>query len=176
MDVNLGGYLDGVMAARSIRRLYPDVKVVMISSSVDDFVVSAARQAGASGYLAKDLQPDEVVRSLHALTDERRAVSSPAGSDRIDRIESGPRANAERERENSWLGRLTLREREVLAGIRQGRTNRDIAVRLGISVNTINKHVQHLLKKLKVKNRAQAATLLGQLDRAAAQDMDDPMH
>src|SRR5437868_7312947 len=127
----------------------------MMSGYIDDYVVSAAQQAGASGYLGKDLQPDEVIRSLRTFTGERRTTASRPSTNLMDRFHDGVQANAQRRPEASWLSSLTLREREVLAGIQQGRTNRDIAIRLSISVNTVNKHVRHLLEKLKVKNRAQ---------------------
>jgi len=168
MDVNLGGYLDGLTATRSICRETPEVKVVMISAAVDDYIVLAAQQAGAAGYLSKDMKPDDVARHILAMT-EGSAVASTSGTDLMERFRNGVRANARRRQEVSRLGRLTLRETQVLVEMRQGRTNREIAVRLGISVNTINKHVQHVLDKLRVRNRSQAATLLGQLDETVAQ-------
>jgi len=175
MDVNLGGYLDGVTAARSICRESPCVKVVMISAAIDDYIVLAAQQAGASGYLAKDLKPDEVARHIRAITSERGTVAGANGTNLMERFQNGVRANARLRREVSRLGRLTLRESQVLGEMRQGRTNREIAIRLGVSVNTINKHVHHLLKKLKVRNRAQAAILLGQLSDTVAQDRLNPV-
>ncbi len=165
VDLNLGGgAIEGTAAARMIRREKPEVKVVMISASVDDDVVFAAQQAGAAGYLAKDLRPEEIVASLRALSAPARAGSPSVPNNLLNRFETeSPRTMRSRLRRARGPGLLSRREAEVLADIRSGKTNREIARRLHISPTTVNKHVHHILQKLKARNRAQAVILSSRL-------------
>jgi DNA-binding NarL/FixJ family response regulator len=167
MDVNLGDLMDGIDATRAIVRAHPNTSVVMMSATVDDHVVFAAGKAGAAGYLAKDAQPEELVESLRALLGGSRTHLRRASGDLLQRF---------RKRRTSKDGGRSLhqphqllsgRESEVLAQIRAGRTNREIAARLGIAQTTVNKHVQKILKKLEARNRAQAASLFADVVRRA---------
>jgi DNA-binding NarL/FixJ family response regulator len=156
MDVNLDTDSAGIEAAGSFLRQEPALKIVMISASVDQRVVRAAFRAGATSYIAKDLHPELIARALrdsmrppgsgsqrHTAT---RPFRSSSGLREVD-VRSGKRDQHE----------LTRREAEVLAAIRTGQTNREMALGLGISLTTVNKHVHRVLQKLGVRNRAQAA-------------------
>ena len=148
MDLNLGPGEDSLRATRSILDSGGDVRVIVISSSLDLESVAAARDAGAVGYLPKDLPMGEMVDAVRAL-----AARGDGSSPFADLLSRKSRAHAGG---TAVLGALTTREREVLAELRRGRTNREIAARLGVSVTTVNKHVQQVLKKLQAKSRAQA--------------------
>ena len=147
MDLNLGPTEDSLAATTAIRERYESVKVIVISASLDWEAASAARVAGASAFLPKDLAIPDMVAAI-------RALSSPnfgrwAFADMLeDRGTTG--------RVTSLRRGLSRREQEVLTELRRGRTNREIALRLGVSITTINKHVQQVLKKLQVRTRAQA--------------------
>lgn len=147
MDLNLGPNEDSLAATTAIRHAYESVKVIVISASLDWEAASAARVAGASAFLPKDLAIADMVAAI-------RVLSSPnfgrwAFTDMLeDRAGNG--------RVRSLRRGLSRREQEVLAELRRGRTNREIALRLGVSITTINKHVQQVLKKLEVRTRAQA--------------------
>ena len=152
IDLNLGAGQDSLASIRTAVDKYPKLKVVVISASLDSDGPAAARAAGAHGYVPKDLSVAELVSAVRRL-----AVTDPADIVFADflsqRYAAGKSASA-------VTSGLTKRQREVLTELRRARTNREIAARLGISVTTVNKHVQQVLQKLKVRNRAQAIALV----------------
>jgi DNA-binding NarL/FixJ family response regulator len=157
MDVNLGGGVDGVTAAEALKRERRGVKVVLTSALPDQDRLMSASAAGVAAYLPKDLTVKELLGALRSVA---RGEKSIAG-DLLSGV-NGVRATGRR-RSLQDLDRgaqlLSAREAEVLGQVREGRTNREIAHKLGIAPTTVNKHVQQVLKKLKVRNRAQAATI-----------------
>ncbi|OLC49638.1 MAG: hypothetical protein AUH80_00915 [Chloroflexi bacterium 13_1_40CM_4_65_16] len=147
LDLYLGPEDDALAAARAARERFSDVRIIVVSASLDWDSVTASRQAGASGYLPKDLSVEDMVAAIRALADPN-----------LGRMSFSDRVNPGRPNSGSDLvakAGLTRREREVLFEMVCGRSNRDIAGRLGVSVTTINKHVHHILSKLKAKTRAQ---------------------
>jgi DNA-binding NarL/FixJ family response regulator len=152
MDLNLGSDQDALAATKAIREQHDNTKVIVISGSLDWDSASAARAAGASGYLPKDVAVADMVAAI-------RELGSPnfgrrAFSDLLGRSSGGKEALV------SMRRAMTRREQEVLAELRRGRTNKEIALRLGVSISTTNKHVQHVLKKLHVRTRAQAIAMV----------------
>ena len=145
--------LDGVGAMRELRVRAPDSQVIVLTSFLDDDRLMPAIQAGAAGYLLKDVKPSELARAIRA-ADAGEAIIAPTAAARLVRaIADGSRpVLAEPER-------LTRREREVLELIVKGRANKRIAFELGISEKTVKTHVGHLLAKLGVSDRTQAALL-----------------
>jgi two-component system, NarL family, response regulator len=163
MDLNLGPDEDALAATTAIREKYDDVKVIVISASLDWDAAAAARAAGASGYLPKDLEVADMVAAIRELASPsfgRRSFSDLLGSRRGSNGTLLPLRRG-----------LTRREQEVLAELRRGRTNKEIASRLGVSITTINKHVQQVLKKLHVRTRAQAVAIVN----AAASGRPSPI-
>jgi len=152
LDLNLGPEEDALGAARAIRELHDGVKVIVISASLDWEAAAASRQAGASGYLPKDLAIPDMVAAI-------RGLASPGfgRTDFSNLLAARPAASG-----GYWGPRhgLTRREQEVMGELRRGHTNREIAARLNVSITTVNKHVQQVLKKLQVRTRAQAVALL----------------
>jgi len=147
LDLNLGPNQDSLAATRALVAKKLAI-VIVISSSLDDEAVLAAQHAGAVGYLPKDLAVADLVGAIKRLAMNRSGV-----------VEFVDLVGGKRSAADSRHG-LTRREREVLTELRRGRTNREIAARLGVSVTTINKHVQQVLRKLNVHNRAQAVARL----------------
>jgi DNA-binding NarL/FixJ family response regulator len=148
MDLDLGPNQDGLTATRAVKRAHPEVRVIVLTASLETETVAASRVAGASGYLAKDLPVADMVAAV-------RKLAAPGAI----RIVLGDHLGVTAANGGTtWSGHrgLTRREEEVLAELRRGRTNREIASRLGVSVTTVNKHVQQVLKKLQVRNRGQA--------------------
>ena len=128
--------IGGVEACAAIRARVPGVLVLMLTVSEDAFDVRAALRVGASGYLLKDMPPGELVEAvLNAGTGEPLVMASPDARD----------------------SELSLREREVLELIGAGLRNREIAERLVVSEATVKTHVRHVLEKLRLRNRAEAA-------------------
>lgn len=152
MDLNLGPGQDSLAATRALIQRHPAVKVIVISALLDPEAASAAKSAGASGYIPKDLPVNETVAAIRAIVSKRTGAFVFADF-------LTPRNGATRAPAGASHG-LTRREQEVLTELRRGRTNREIASKLGVSTPTVNKHVQHVLKKLRVTSRSQAVARL----------------
>jgi len=145
--------MDGVQAMTALREGASSSRVIVLTSFVDDERLMPAIEAGAAGYLLKDVEPSELaraVRNAHA----GQAMIDPTVAGRLLRTLAQPRAP-----ENPGGERLTRREREVLELIAAGRSNKRIAIELGIAEKTVKTHVGHLLAKLGVSDRTQAALL-----------------
>ena len=155
--------LDGVGAMRALRERVPECRVIVLTSFLEDDRLLPAIQAGAAGYLLKDVEPAELARAVRtAYVGE--ALLSPAVAARLVRAVADGGAPGALERD-----RLTRREREVLELIARGRSNKRIALELEISEKTVKAHVGHLLAKLGVSDRTQAALLAveqGLVDRS----------
>ena len=145
--------LDGVTAMRTIRQRSPHSRVIVLTSFLDDERLMPAIEAGADGYLLKDVEPAELARAIRTAR-AGEAMIDPTVAARLLRTLSEPRAPRPPAAE-----RLTRREHEVLELIAAGRSNKRIAFELGISEKTVKTHVGHLLAKLGVADRTQAALL-----------------
>jgi NarL family two-component system response regulator LiaR len=141
--------LDGVEAMRELRRELPETRVIVLTSFAEDDRLLPAIQAGAAGYLLKDVRPAELARAVRA-AHAGEALLDPAVAARL--VEAIAQAPGEEPVE-----RLTPREREVLEMIGRGLPNKLIARRLEVSEKTVKNHVTHLLAKLGVSDRTQAA-------------------
>jgi NarL family two-component system response regulator LiaR len=141
--------LDGVGAMRELRRRLPESRVIVLTSFADDDRLLPAIQAGAAGYLLKDAEPRELARAVRAANDGE-ALLDPAVAARL--VEAIAQAPGEEPPE-----RLTPREREVLELIGRGLSNKLIARELEVSEKTVKNHVSHVLAKLGVSDRTQAA-------------------
>jgi two-component system, NarL family, response regulator LiaR len=145
--------LDGVGAMRQLRRELPESRVIVLTSFLDDDRLLPAIQAGAAGYLLKNAESSQLARAVRE-AHEGRAIIDPTVAARL------VHALAERPPESGVaVDGLTRREREVLELIAGGRSNKRIAFELGISEKTVKTHVGHLLAKLGVTDRTQAAML-----------------
>jgi DNA-binding NarL/FixJ family response regulator len=145
--------LDGVAAMHSLREQAPASRVIVLTSFLDDERLLPAIQAGAAGYLLKNAAPAELARAIRAAHDGE-AVLDPTVAARVIRAISEGRTAATNQEDQ-----LTRREREVLELIAHGRSNKRIAYELGISEKTVKTHVGHVLAKLGVTDRTQAAML-----------------
>jgi DNA-binding NarL/FixJ family response regulator len=142
---------DGITAIAEIRAALPDTEVVALTSVLEDASVVGAVRAGAIGYLRKDTQSDELRRAIKAAA-AGQVQLSPAAAARLMREVRAPEAPEE----------LTERESEVLRAVAQGLANKEIARRLDISEKTVKTHVSHVLAKLGVQSRTQAAIYAAQ--------------
>jgi DNA-binding NarL/FixJ family response regulator len=147
MDLLMPG-TDGVTATRLLTQRCDGVAVVAMTSYSEVDRVRGALEAGASGYLLKDAQADEVVDGIRK-AHRREMPLGPAVSRQLARAFSAPGRAA--------LDTLTARERETLALLAAGLSNREIAQRLTISERTARTHVSRILDKLGLRSRTQAA-------------------
>ena len=152
MDLVMPG-LDGISAMRQLRVRSPGSRVIVLTSFLEDERILPAIQAGAAGYLLKNVEPSELARAIHA-AHAGEAIIDPTAAARLVHAISDERRPRIEEPE-----RLTRRERDVLALIARGQSNKRIALELGISEKTVKTHVGHLLAKLGVADRTQAALM-----------------
>ncbi|MGI8711987.1 MAG: response regulator [Solirubrobacteraceae bacterium] len=150
--------LDGVAAMRRLRERAPASRVIVLTSFLDDDRLMPALQAGAAGYLLKDVEPAELARAVRTAGGEE-AMIAPTVAARLLRTLSEPGPGIHGGADPDGGESLTPREREVLELIAAGRSNKRIALELGIAEKTVKTHVGHLLAKLGVTDRTQAALL-----------------
>jgi two-component system, NarL family, response regulator LiaR len=143
--------LDGVAAMRRLREEVPDARVIVLTSFLDDDKLLPALRAGAAGYLLKNAEPQELARAVRA-AHSGEAVLDPVVAARL--VEALAAADGQEP-----LDRLTPREREVLVLVGRGFSNKRIAKELGIAEKTVKTHVGHVLAKLGVTDRTQAAVV-----------------
>jgi DNA-binding NarL/FixJ family response regulator len=150
--------VDGLQATRRLTTAWPQLKVILISGLADQGRLAGAREAGASGFLPKELSADEMALAIESMV----AGGEDQGAG-VGRHDASARASPNGFGDPAALEEMTPREREVLAEMRHARTNREIAARLGVSTTTVNKHVHQVLRKLGVRNRAEAAIVAATL-------------
>jgi NarL family two-component system response regulator LiaR len=139
--------LDGVAAMRVLRERLPGARVVVLTSFLDDDKLLPALRAGAAGYLLKNAPPQEVARAVRAAHVGEALLDPVVAARLVEALAAG----------KDPLDRLTPREREVLELIGRGFPNKLIARELGLSEKTVKTHVGHVLAKLGVTDRTQAA-------------------
>ncbi|MFZ0088416.1 MAG: response regulator transcription factor [Solirubrobacteraceae bacterium] len=145
--------LDGVGAMRALRRRSSPSRVIVLTSFLDDERLMPALEAGAAGYLLKDVEPAELARAVRGACAGEALIDPTVAARLLRRLSSPDGATAD------GVEQLTRREREVLDLIALGHSNKRIALELGIAEKTVKTHVGHLLAKLGVADRTQAALL-----------------
>jgi two-component system, NarL family, response regulator LiaR len=131
-------------------------RVIVLTSFLDDDRLLPAIEAGAAGYLLKNSEPAELARAVRAAHAGEAIIDPTAAARLVDALSSKDRTSRSAAEP---LDQLTGREREVLTLIAGGRSNKRIALELGISEKTVKAHVGHVLAKLRVADRTQAAVL-----------------
>jgi NarL family two-component system response regulator LiaR len=147
MDLMMPG-TDGVIATRLIHEKYPAVHVIALTSFPEDDLVQKALQAGATGYLMKNVSARELAEAIRA-AHKGKMTLSPEAAQALAHAAANQAQGAE----------LTDREREVLKLMVEGLNNAEIAERLVVSLSTVKYHISNILSKLQVDNRVAAVTL-----------------
>jgi DNA-binding NarL/FixJ family response regulator len=166
MDLLMPG-VDGIEATAQIKARHPDTEIVAITSFVEEARIVAALEAGASGFLLKDAEADELAAAIRAAASGEVHLDPAVAGIVARRMRSGATGTGVGSGADA-LGRLTAREHDVLGGVARGLSNRSIADELGITERTARTHVSNILAKLELSSRTQAALLAVQhgLDRA----------
>ncbi len=140
MDLQLPG-INGIETTARLREVDPGSRVLIFSTFARDDEIEAALEAGALGYLQKSARREDLITAIHAIADGK--VYLPGGlEERLAALKLGPS--------------ITIREREILALVAQGRANKEIAAELGIAEDTVKRHISNTFQKLEVSDRAQA--------------------
>jgi DNA-binding NarL/FixJ family response regulator len=157
MDVQMP-HLDGHAATRLIRERYPQIRVLMLSTFSSCEYISTAIQAGAQGYLLKDMPSEELAQAIRAIH-QGYSQLGPGLLEKLAQVHQSTNHDVPAFSANNSedCQHVTPREQEVLQLVRQGLTNREIAETLFISEGTVKTHVTHLLARFNLRNRSQLA-------------------
>lgn len=141
--------MDGATATRAIRQKHPHIQVIVLTSFKEGELIKNALEAGAIGYLLKDISADEIARAIRSAHAGRATLSPEAAQALVEAANQPPSPGLD----------LTEREREVLSLMIEGLNNMQIAAALTVSPSTIKSHVSNILSKLGVASRTEAVTL-----------------
>lgn len=138
--------MNGIELIHELKQNYPTIKVLVLTSYVDDEHVMSALEEGADGYQMKDVEAEQLIDAIERVMAGERVVHKEAEAV-MNNVQSKPH----------HLNKLSKRETEVLKEMAQGKTNKEIAAQLFVSEKTIKTHVSHIFNKLEVSDRTQAA-------------------
>lgn len=141
--------MDGIESTKAILKDWPDAKILIVTSFIDDEKVYPAIEAGAAGYLLKTSTAHEIADAIRATYRGERVLEPEVTSKMMDQLT--------RKKEPLLHEDLTNREQEILMLISQGKSNQEIADELFITLKTVKTHVSNILAKLEVEDRTQAA-------------------
>jgi DNA-binding NarL/FixJ family response regulator len=151
MDVRMPD-LDGIAATRELTRAAPEVRVLILTTFEQDDYVFGAMRAGASGFLLKRTRPEELIAAVHTVAAGDGLLSPSVTRRVIDRMAQQPTPELA---DQAKLDELTPREREVLALVARGLSNREIAAELVVEEATVRSHIRRILMKLDLRGRVQ---------------------
>jgi DNA-binding NarL/FixJ family response regulator len=172
MDIRMPG-MDGLAASQAITQMpeLADVRVIVLTTfEVDEYVLAALR-SGASGFLGKSVEPEELLDAIRVVAGGDALLSPRATRSLIARFLTRPQDGAPDVRPDS-LEVLTDREREIVALVALGLSNQDIAGRLYLSPLTVKTHVNRAMSKLDVRDRAQLVVIAYQTGLVRAGDTE----
>lgn len=144
--------MDGVEATKKLIETHPGAKIVVLTSYSDQDHVIPALQAGAVGYQLKDMDPDELVKTIQAAYNGEKLLHPKATDLLLEQMHGGGK-----KKDSGVHFKLTKREKDVLQQISLGKSNKEIASDLYITEKTVKTHVSNILSKLEVHDRTQAA-------------------
>ncbi|KAB1148178.1 response regulator transcription factor [Streptomyces luteolifulvus] len=157
---------DGVSVCRELRSRMPELACLMLTSFDDEEALLDSIMAGASGYVLKQIQGSDLVSAVRTVAAGQSLLDPSATAKLMARL----RGEQEKEPEPDALPGLTEREREILALIGEGLTNRQIGQRLFLAEKTVKNHISRLLAKLGVERRIQAAVIATQVQDRLRQE------
>ncbi|MCC8438549.1 response regulator transcription factor [Brevibacillus sp. M2.1A] len=155
MDLLMPG-MSGIEATQQIRVKYPETKVIVLTSFSDHDHTLSAIQAGANGYLLKDIQPKELVQAIRGVHQGQAQLHPLVTEQLMSHLVQKPATPSVTEDENN-IDTLTPREKEVLQYVAHGKSNKEIAAAFHITEKTVKTHVSNILSKLGLTARTQAA-------------------
>lgn len=159
LDISMPGW-DGLVTAERIATACPASAIVMLTASDDQDQLLGALKAGARGYVLKGVSVQELVRVIRGAVEGESYVSPTLASEMLALLTRGPAPDP--------LQELTERERDILALIGKGLTNRQIGDRLGLTEKTVKHYVTNILQKLQVRSRVEAALFAARHMKASA--------
>ncbi|UQV56419.1 response regulator [Corynebacterium pseudodiphtheriticum] len=168
MDIQMPD-TDGITATREILKIHPDTRIIVLTTFENDDYIVGAIEAGASGYLLKDSEPEDLLQAVRTV-DESTAIISPKATARLLRsmrsgnaggvasvgVDKQHRSSDNSANDNAATEPLTPRETEILKLMARGLSNQEISQELFVSMPTVKTHVTHILRKTNSRDRVQA--------------------
>ncbi|WP_242720706.1 response regulator [Corynebacterium pseudodiphtheriticum] len=168
MDIQMPD-TDGITATREILKIHPDTRIIVLTTFENDDYIVGAIEAGASGYLLKDSEPEDLLQAVRTV-DESTAVISPKATARLLRsmrsgnagssggvgVDKQHRSSDNSTSDNTATEPLTPRETEILQLMARGLSNQEISQELFVSMPTVKTHVTHILRKTNSRDRVHA--------------------
>ncbi len=145
--------MDGLVVLQKLNDLKLGIPVVMLTTSSDERDLVASLRRGAQGYLVKDMEPDQLIESLHEIVGGKTVVA-PHMTGVLAKVVQGEEPKFA---SNACFSELTQREMEILCHLAEGLSNKVIARELGITDGTVKLHVRSILRKMQVRSRVEAA-------------------
>lgn len=149
IDVDMPG-LSGIGVIRILRKALPDMVIIVLSSYNDDNFINQAMSAGANGYVLKGIGSDELANIIVSMVKNKSMISPYLINLTIDQY------SQEKEKLQEQDTNLTLREKQILKNLIEGKRSKDIANTLFISTETVKSHIKNIYRKLEVTNRMEA--------------------
>jgi len=138
--------MNGIEITEKLKTTYPQIKILVLTSYIDDEHVISAIDKGADGYEMKDVEPDQLIDSINRVLNGEKIIH-PQAQNVIESVNKKPH----------MTNKLSKREIEVLTEMVKGKTNKEIAATLFVSEKTVKTHVSHIFNKLQVTDRTKAA-------------------
>lgn len=168
MDIQMPD-TDGITATREILKIHPDTRIIVLTTFENDDYIVGAIEAGASGYLLKDSEPEDLLQAVRTV-DESTAIISPKATARLLRsmrsgntggaasvgVDKQHRSSDNSASDDATTEPLTPRETEILQLMARGLSNQEISQELFVSMPTVKTHVTHILRKTNSRDRVQA--------------------
>lgn len=159
MDIRMPA-VDGLAATEELRRRPSPPEVIMLTTFHTDEHVLRALRAGAAGFILKDTDPDDIVRTVRRVAAGEPVLAPTVTQQLIAHVTDSSQQAQRQKRAHGLLGRLNQREHEIALAIGQGKSNAEIATAVSMAVPTVKTHVSSILAKLELNNRLQIALLV----------------
>ncbi len=155
MDIKMPE-VDGVDATKMIKRDFPDIRIIVLTTFNDDEYIYDALKNGASGYLLKDTSPDKIAEAVRTVHNGGALIQSEVAIKVLDKFSELAKGSKDRQKDPR-MELLTERELEICRLIAEGKNNREIADELYLSEGTVKNHITKVLIKLDLRDRTQLA-------------------
>lgn len=149
--------IDGLKTTKTIKELYPDVKVIILTTFNDDSYIIDGLRNGASGYILKDIKSDDLIKGIKTVYDGNALLQPEIATKVVKELGFARLSTIPKPCTAHLIDKLTPREIEITNLIAQGKSNRDISKLLYITEGTVRNHVTNILVKLELRDRTQIA-------------------
>ncbi len=159
MDIRMP-VMDGVEATKIIKKRYPNVKILILTTFNEDEYIFQGLNYGADGYILKDVSSKELVKGIETVYEGNVLLQPEVAT----RVVSAMKNNVIYKSDDVVLKELTPREREIAYLVSEGRTNKEISETLYITEGTVKNHITKILDKLEIRDRTQLALIIKDVD------------